>query len=187
MSVYDHSSEPGKRACEYPELIGFLEKPIPYIRLKYAAQLTPSEREKTASESGLTCSQCHKKVAVMGSTNTATHEVTCDICAIKAYKTYQGFRTLKAAKAHRRRMFDIGYLFTELLIDDYMAYHEVEYLTDLSDNEYLELQTVSIHMQNTIPKEKKIALENTVSQIAIEDYYRHIIALKVTIPSERQK
>lgn len=158
---------------------------MPAIQLKYFKALSAEEREEHAREIDLVCSRCGNKVAVLGWTNTITGEVACDICAIEDYKYFEGFKTFKAAEAHRRRMFDAGYLLTEILIDDYLEHYEIPDVERLTVEEQEMLTAVSTDLQNWIPKPKKIELQNTLDQTKIERYYQRLIAQHITWPPSR--
>ena len=51
--------------------------------------------------------------------NGKTHQI-CEDCAVRRYKEDYRFKTLASARARRRRIFDVGYLFNEILLDLYM-------------------------------------------------------------------
>lgn len=148
---------------------------MPEIQLKYFKSPSDKEREEHARDTELVCSQCGNKVAVLGWTNVSTGEIGCDICAIEDYKYFEGFKTLRAAEAHRRRMFDSGYLLTEVLIDDYLAYSEIAGMDDLTLEEQEMLTNISTELQNMVPKPKKIELQNELDQAKIERYYKRLI------------
>lgn len=138
-----------------------------------------------ARETDLVCAQCNQKVSVLGSTNMHTGEVYCDNCAIYNYRVTEGFRTRKAAEAHRRRMFDTTYLLTEVLFDKYLAFHRLANDDLLSDTEKQTLLEISYKLDNLVPKPKKIELQNTLDQAKIERYYNRFIDQWLTIPQER--
>lgn len=183
MSAIDTLLNPRhRRACTYKAVKPFLYKPMPAIQLKYFTAPSAEDRKEHARETDLVCSQCGNKVAILGWTNTNTGEVACDICAIEDYKYFEGFKTLKAAEAHRRRMFDTGYLLTETLIDDYLGYYEIRDMEKLSVEEQEMLTNVSTDLQNWIPKPKKVELQNTLDQTKIERYYQRLIAQHIAWP-----
>ncbi|CAN5675022.1 hypothetical protein BH23PAT2_BH23PAT2_08780 [soil metagenome] len=187
MSAIDTLLNPRhRRACTYKAVKPFLYKPMPAIQLKYFKAPSAEEREAHTQETDLICSQCGKKVAVLGWTNTITGEAGCDLCAIEDYKYFEGFKTLKAAEAHRRRMFDTGYLLTEVLIDDYLAYYKLLDHENISVGEQQILTEISTALQNMIPKPKKIELQNTLDQTKIERHYKRLIGQYIEWPKNRQ-
>jgi len=186
MSAIDTLLNPKhRRACTYKAVKPFLYKPMPAIQLKYFKAPSTEEREAYAQETDLICSQCGNKVAVLGRTNTITNEVDCDLCAIEDYKYFEGFKTIKAAEAHRRRMFDTGYLLTEVLIDDYIAYYELLDHEDISVDEQQILTEISTDLQNMTPRPKKIELQNTLDQAKIERHYKRLIGQYIEWPRKR--
>jgi len=98
---------------------------------------------------------------------------------------YEGFKTRKAAEAHRRRMFDSTYLLTEVLFDKYLAFHGLTSDELLTDTEKQTLFETSYELDNMVPKPKKIELQNTLDQTKIERYYDRLIDQWLTIPHER--
>jgi len=185
MSAIDTLLHPRhRRACTYKAVKPFLSKPMPAIELKYFTPPSEKERRQNIKKTNLICWQCENKVAIVGSTNTITGEIICDICAIKNYRDYEGFRTIQAAKAHRRRMFDVGYLLTEVLIDHYLNKYSLNE-GELLDEEHGMLVEFSIDLQNMIPIPKKTELQNSIDQSKIEHYYQRLIAQYLKLPSKR--
>ncbi len=160
-----------KRACDYPELEPYLSKPIPAIKLKYHKSPTAKQRKEAALERGSKCAECGKDIEAIGSFNIYTQEETCDHCAIKFYMLEEGFENLKSAEAHRRRLFDVGYLFTEMMLDEYCE--EVGMgESDLEDTERRAISDDSQKAYNLIPVEVKIKLQNTPDQKRMEEVLR---------------
>ncbi|MFA5830214.1 MAG: hypothetical protein WC878_00110 [Candidatus Paceibacterota bacterium] len=99
------------------------KKNLPLIVLKYHCR--PSEvKDENRPPSGVACYFCRAKniVDISGGfrDKKGKEQVYCEKCATKMYKEELGFRTYKAAYAHRRRLFDVGYLFNEIITDEYM-------------------------------------------------------------------
>jgi len=136
-------------------------------------------------ETDLICIQCGKKVAVVGAIDKNTEEVFCDNCAIDNYQVSEGFKTRVAAEAHRRRLFDVTYLLTEKLFDQYLAKHNLQE-EDLSVAEREELFNTSYWLENMIPKPDKIKLQNETNQSIIERYYDRLIERWIKIPLEKK-
>ncbi len=154
---------------------------FPLIRLKYYEKPPKSYRPNN----GLKCFICHEKNVPVGSGFTdekgKTH-IYCERCAIRNFKFHYGFRTLKLAEHRRRRLFDVGYLFNEMLVDKYMAEQCKNDIDQLSHDEremLLDLSTEKFNL--ALSKAEKVKLEETVSQIDIEKKLLPIAA-KTTIP-----
>jgi hypothetical protein len=158
---------------------------MPAIKLKHFHAPTRVEREKMARETGLVCVQCHSKVAVLGAMDNQNSTVWCDNCAIDNYQVSEGFNTRQAAKAHRRRMFDVTYLLAEVLLDQYLAWHKLASEEDLSNREKEVLFETSYELNNMVPLPKKIELQNTLDQAKIERYYTRLISQWLRFPRER--
>lgn len=158
-------------ACKYLEMQPFLSKPIPSIKLKYFNTPDKAERKEMAQKSDVICAECGKPVAVLGAMNQFTKQTICDICAIADYKIREGFNTIKAAEAHRRRLFDVSYLLTEMLIDRFLKVYNLSSEECLSDNQRQYIFQISTQLQNMIDRESKIALQNLPDQSEIEEFY----------------
>jgi len=158
-------------ACEYLEMQPFLSKPIPSIKLKYFNPPDDAERKELAQKSDIICAECGKPIAVLGATNTITGRSICDVCAIRDYMVHEGFKTIKAATAHRRRLFDTSYLFTEMLIDRFLKVYNLSSEEDLSETQRQDIFQLSTQLQNMIDRESKIMLQNLPNQTEIEEFY----------------
>lgn len=157
--------------CEYLEMQPFLSKPIPSIKLKYFNAPDEAERKELAQNSDMVCAECGKPVAVLGAMNQFTKQTICDICAIADYKVREGFNTIEAAEAHRRRLFDVSYLLTEMLIDRSLRVYNLSSEECLSEVQRQDIFQLSLQLQNTIDRESKIALQNQPDQSEIEEFY----------------
>lgn len=162
------------RACEYPELQPYLARPIPSIKLEYFTTPTHAERAELASKSDYICAKCKKAIVVMGSFNKFTQQSICDTCAIDDYMVYEGFKTIEAAAAHRRRLFDVGYLFTEMLIDRYLKAYGISSEDELSEAERQDVFHVSNELQEMMNRDTIISLQNEPSQAKIERFYNKL-------------
>ena len=103
-------------------------------------------------------------------------KIICEDCAIDNWQKDYGFKTRKAAAAHRRRMFDVGYLFQEMVADKYMLDNGIDDLNNLdervADNLTAKAQCV---FNEKISKRKKQDLEIMIYQKDIENYLAKII------------
>jgi len=148
----------------------WLSRPIPAIKLKYNRR--PKKSERIAND--LVCDQCRKKNILVGSggkNKDGSEYAICEACAIYNYGYRYYFETLKAAGAHRRRMFDIQYLLLEMLTDAFMAQRGLNDIEEMTDGQEDALLELSQELYNhDIPRSAKIRLENTEDQQDIEKY-----------------
>ncbi len=161
--------------CEYLEMQPFLSRPIPSIKLKYFTTPDEAERKKLAQNSDTICAECGRPVAVLGAMNQFTKRTICDICAIADYKVREGFNTIRAAEAHRRRLFDVSYLLTEMLIDRFLRVYNLSSEECLSEAQRQDISQLSMQLQNMIDRETKIALQNMPDQSEIEEFYSSVL------------
>jgi hypothetical protein len=180
----DENGEVHIPACYFNSMQPYLSKPIPAIKLAYFSARDTAGRAKLARENDMQCHQCGRAVAVVGSTNVYTGIIICDTCAIGNYQESEGFETRAAAKAHRRRLFDTGYLLTEMVIDRYITRFGIEE-PDLTEYERESIMNHSYDLQNSVPKSQKIKLQNTANQSEIEQYYQELIDRHLILPSAR--
>lgn len=173
------------RACTYKAVKPYLSKPMPAIELKYFQAPSKEDRLRMAKEGGMICDSCGRAISVVGSTNTITGEMTCEDCAIEHYRKSEGFKTRRAAEAHRRRLFDTGYLLTETVFDMYLDKHGLEDEVELSNAERKELFELGVRLQKMIPPRKLTELHHTIDQAKIERYYRRLIDQNVEFPAKR--
>jgi hypothetical protein len=144
-----------------------LDKVLPEIKLKYYNKLS----DKKATNNDFQCAQCKKVGIKIGSASKdiSNPKYYCEDCAIKNYKEEYGFKTLKAAASWRRRTFDVGYLFNEIIIDNYLIIFRKK-IDDLSDSESQYLYNLANDLHNNIfSKEEKIFLESIEDQSEIEE------------------
>ena len=91
----------------------------------------------------------------------------CENCAISRYKDENNFKTLKAAKARRRRIFDVGYLFNETVLDLYMSEKGIKDLDACSNADDIFIKASELY-NILFSKEDKISLEEMYLQKDIE-------------------
>lgn len=150
---------------------------IPQIKLKYLRHEPDGEK---LTYPDLTCSKCGKKDIPIGATlNTYTKNPTviCEDCAIDDYKKRYGFSSRKAAAARRRRMFDIGYLLQEMVIDKYLVQNDIDDYgkIDIETMQFLGDLSRQIYNEN-FSRDEKLELENEPDQKIIEEKLRREIS-----------
>lgn len=91
----------------------------------------------------------------------------CENCAINNYMIEFNFESREAAASWRRRMFDVGYLFHELVIERYLKENRKMY-EKLTENECNMLAVLSRDFYNRISKSKKVDLEFIPKQADLE-------------------
>lgn len=147
------------------------EKALPLIVLKYHRR--PSEvKDDKRPPSGITCAYCRTKniVDISGRfrDKKGKEQFFCEHCAVEMYKEELGFRTLKAAHAHRRRIFDVGYLLSEIITDEYMKLHGFHAFDDIGDK-ITDINEVTRNLWNYLfSKEEKLRIEAIEKQTEIE-------------------
>jgi hypothetical protein len=150
------------------------EKIVPYIKLKYFKR--PKDGK---GEENFICFQCKKRSDRIGSLNTIVNppEYRCEKCAIINYAQSYCFKSLEVAESHRRRMFDVLYLFQEMLIDRILK-EEKKTFKGLTDEEYktaIELANDIWKDESVINKKKKENLESLYYQSDIEEEINDIL------------
>lgn len=95
----------------------------------------------------------------------------CEDCAIRRYKEENKYRTLAAAKARRRRIFDVGYLFNEIVLDMYMTEKGIKDFENCVEADDIFIKASQIFSQ-LFSKMEKIWLEETEDQKDIESEIR---------------
>jgi len=143
------------------------EKVLSQIKLKYF-----SNRKKPFNEDSQ-CFLCRKKRIKVGSfadAYTDNPKPICEDCTIFNFMIDYGFRTKKAAAARRRRMFDVSYLFQEMVIDKYMSENNTGDIDELDEEiRNMLFETGAEAYNRLLNKEEKIALEEVKSQEEIEE------------------
>jgi len=142
------------------------EKILPAIKLRYLKKATTPEKN------GLKCRICGKVNILVGSyfvENGEEKSFVCEKCAIQRFKKENGFKTLRAATARRRRMFDVGYLFQEMVTDKFLFEKNLQKIDDLDDEQMDFITAISrLYFDEIFDEKEKAKLEETESQIEIE-------------------
>ncbi len=100
------------------------------IRLKLLqSQKTypPDEDPETFVFECLTCRAQTTKLGAIKDMHTNDPKYVCEPCAIDQYKAANGFRSREAAKARRRRIFDVPYLFQDMFLQEYLKRKKIAY------------------------------------------------------------
>src|SRR3989344_6575614 len=153
------------------------EKVLSQIILKYYKKPKKSLSDKP---SGITCAFCLKKnvVNVGGGflDKKGKPNQICEDCVVERYRREEGFCNIVAARARRRRIFDIGYLFNEMVIDEYLRIKGVENFKKLPDDVATELFIKSGDLFNRLfSKDEKVIIEDIENQKDIETELRKSI------------
>lgn len=82
-------------------------------------------------------------------------------------------------------MFDVGYLLTEVLTDNYLAFYGIRSIEALPAEEQEILVEVSANLQSWIPIPKRTELQSMLDQTKIEFYYQRLIKQHITWPPYR--
>ena len=141
---------------------------LPQIRLKYFG---PDENGEKPKDPSATCSECGKKNISLGGMIGGTAEepgFLCEECAIDRHREEFGFASREAAAAHRRRMFDVSYLFQEMAIDRHLREHDrsIDDLTALERD--IICRIAEIRFNEKLSVGMKNELEEMESQETIE-------------------
>ncbi len=150
------------------------EKILSSIILKYYS--LPKKTDKK-EKSGINCAWClEKNIVNIGggfSDENGNQYQICEDCAVLRYKEEYKFRSLVAARAKRRRIFDVGYLFNEMVIDKYI---EVKGMKDLSEMKTGFENDIFIEASNLFnylfSKEEKVKIEEIENQKDIEEIFK---------------
>lgn len=99
----------------------------------------------------------------------------CEDCAVERYKNDYGFKNIKTAYARRRRIFDVGYLFNEIILDTILIEKKIQDIKEYknADEVFLRASKLYSHIFKT---EDKIKLEEIDNQKQIEDIFRKKLA-----------
>ncbi|MEK7568631.1 MAG: hypothetical protein AAB497_00785 [Patescibacteria group bacterium] len=155
------------------------EKILPNIVLRYYH--SPQKRSDNKL-SGITCAFCLEKniINIGGGFHDKKgkpHQI-CEKCAVWRYRDDNGFRTLSAAKARRRRIFDVGYIFNEMVIDRYISIKGVKNYdalpTGVADVIFIDAANLYNYL---FSKEDKIRIEEIERQDEIADELRKRIEI----------
>lgn len=162
------------------------DKILPPIKLKYHNIV--NEQGERPTNPDMTCGVCGSVgITVAGAKDIDGRTLpVCENCAIDEYQHYYKFSSHEAAAASRRRMFDVQYLFNEILTDKYLADNHLFSVDDLSLEEMNSLLEVSSGYYNFLfSKRKKMALEQNENQAEIEETFRKVLP-KVKLKNFRQ-
>lgn len=154
------------------------EEVLPDIILKYYHAPRKSNKNEP---SGIVCACCSERniINIGGGfyDKKGRPRQICEKCAVWRYRDDFGFRTLAAARARRRRIFDIGYLFNEMVIDKYMEIRgikDIKELGDIQDKIFIN----AIQLYNYLfMKEDKERIEEIKNQTEIEIELRKKIGI----------
>jgi hypothetical protein len=91
----------------------------------------------------------------------------CENCAINNYMIEFDFESREIAASWRRRIFDVGYLFHELVIEQYLKKNHKIY-EELSEEECNMLAILHRDSYNKVSKNKKTDLEAIPKQTDLE-------------------
>lgn len=98
----------------------------------------------------------------------------CEDCAVRRYKQENKFKTLAGARARRRRIFDVGYLFNEIVLDMYMTEKGIKAFENCVNADEIFIKASQLYNQ-LFSREEKILLEETEKQEDIEsEIYRRL-------------
>lgn len=125
------------------------------------------------------CHFCGKTNITVGAyldTYTNNPKVVCEDCAIDNYQKDFGYKTREIATARRRRMFEVTYLFFEMVLDQYLAQNKMPFIENINEAEYNRLMNLSREIFNTsLSRQEKIELEETYDQSEIEEKLRELL------------
>src|SRR3989338_2046237 len=131
---------------------------LPTIQLKYFHR--PDSADEHLKNPGVQCVHCKKKGIVVGAAVMPqpgkTPKLVCENCAVDAFMEKEGYANREAAASRRRRMFDTGYLLTEILIDKFLELQGLSFPEDLSERQWTELCRMGQLLYNEFPKKKKL-------------------------------
>ncbi len=149
---------------------------LPEIKLKYFKR--PSDvNSPDYPRTNYTCYKCRmKNIPFVGGIRdgySVNPKYLCEDCAIDEYMVDFGFETREAAASWRRRIFDVGYLLNELILERY-AKDNNKNVDDLSDKEWRNALAVGNNFYNTVSKTKKERLEAIPKQEELEKHLQKL-------------
>ena len=149
------------------------EKILPAIKLKY---YNKGEDGKGPKNPDAVCCFCGEKNIAVGSVMDAYSDnpkFVCEDCAIEMYQKDHKLKSKKAAIARRRRIFDVSYLFNEMITDKYLEEKKLKSVDDLKYNDMEKIMETGKEAYNDLfSKTAKIKLEETEDQKKIEEKLR---------------
>ena len=149
------------------------EKILPAIKLKY---YNKGEDGKGPKNPDAVCCFCGEKNIAVGSMMDAYSDnpkFVCENCAIEIYQKDHKLKSKKAAIARRRRIFDVSYLFNEIITDKYLEEKNLKSVDALEYKDMEKIMKVGKEAYNDLfSKTEKIKLEETEDQKKIEEKLR---------------
>ena len=150
------------------------EKVISAIVLKYYK--TPAKNDTEIPR--FLCARCLKMQNRTGGgymDEMGRPKQICEDCAVKRFKNDNGFKTLNAAYARRRRIFDVGYLFNEIILETLLIKKKIKDIKEYNnaDEVFVRAGKLYSHIFKTADK---IMLEEIDNQKQIEDIFRKKLA-----------
>lgn len=142
------------------------EKVIPAIVLKYYKQPKRSEPGAPLFK----CAWCFEARDRTGGgffDEMGKYHQICEICAVWEYRKNHGYKTLTAARARRRRIFDVGYLLNEMVLDVYMNDRGIGSINDCDNADRVFIKASELY-NLLFSKDDKIHLEEIEDQKEIE-------------------
>ena len=138
---------------------------LPEIKLRYFQR--PDIHSPDFPRTNYICCQCSLlNIPIVGAVRDGYSDnpkYYCESCAINNYMIEFNFESREAAASWRRRIFDVGYLFHELLIERYLKENNKTY-EGLNEKESNMLGALYLDSYNKISKRKKKDLEEVPKQ-----------------------
>ena len=149
------------------------EKILPGIKLKYYCK---EENGESPKHPDAVCCVCGKKNIAIGSAMDAYSDnpkLVCEDCTIDKYQEDYKFKSREAAAARRRRIFDVSYLFNEMITDKYLEEKNLKSVDNLGHNDMEKIMEIGREAYNDLfTVMDKIKLEETEHQWKIEEKLR---------------
>lgn len=144
-------------------------KILSQIKLKYFSN---DNNDKKSFDPDFICDQCSKTGGKKGAIKNAYSNnpfTICEDCAIDNFMKEENCASREVASARRRRIFDINYLFNEMIIDDYLRKLGYSDFDDLTDEEYEKAFSLFGEWYNILfSHQKKLKMEEMDNQEDIE-------------------
>lgn len=147
---------------------------------KILSQIKFKYHEKTDKDgnrpiyNGISCFKCRSKNIIIGGMHfekDGKQSYACEDCAIDEYRENNQFPSREMAEAHRRRIFDVGYLFNEMITDKYLGLVGLDDVDDLNEDEMKMIRAKGKFYYNTlISKRAKLKMEEMEEQVDIEKF-----------------
>ena len=145
---------------------------LPMIQLKHFNKNEHHEIPRTPGTRCVICARENISIRSMGQKGTV-----CEQCTIDEYQCVFGIPNREAAIARRRRIFDIGYLFTEMYMDAVLQKRGLSSVDDLGDMATFNslFQMAQNEFNVCFSKKEKIELEESKNQSEIERRFQEVI------------